>query len=130
MGEGAPDERLAGAGGADHQQILVLLDPVAGGELPHERFVQLTARRIVDRFHAGLRELELGFLQRASEPLVFPRAPLRLDEKAEAFVEGEGRDISLALLVVPGGGHGAELERVQLLEGRGVQHARESSLHW
>src|SRR5207344_128141 len=48
MSEGAPDGRLAGAGGADHQEVLVLLDPPAGGELSHERFVQLAPGGIVD----------------------------------------------------------------------------------
>ena len=41
----------------------MLLDPAAGGELPHEGFVQLAPRRIVNSFPAGRRDLELGFLQ-------------------------------------------------------------------
>src|SRR5262245_45695105 len=123
LGEGAADERLAGAGGANNQQVLVLLHPAAGGKLPHERFVQLAPGRVVDGFHAGLGALELGFLQSPGEALVLPGPPLGLDEQPEALVEGECRDVRLALLVVPGRGYGAELESVQLLERGGVQHA-------
>src|SRR5262245_10638024 len=128
LGEGAADEGLAGAGGTDDQEILMLLDPAAGGELPHEGFVQLAPGRIVDRFHAGVRELELRLLQRAGEPLVFAGAPLGLDEQAEALVEGQGSEIRLALLVGPGGGHRAEFEGVELLERGGVQHGRQASV--
>jgi hypothetical protein len=53
MGEGAADERLAGAGSADHQEILVFLDPAATGELPDEGFVELAPSRIVDGFHGA-----------------------------------------------------------------------------
>jgi hypothetical protein len=70
----------------------------------------------------------LASCRRAGEALVLPGAPLGLDEEPEALVEGEGGEVGLALLRVPGGGHGAELEGVQLLERGGVQHA--GSLHW
>jgi hypothetical protein len=41
----------------------MLVDPAAGGELPHEGLVQLSLGGVVDGFHAGVGELELGFLQ-------------------------------------------------------------------
>ena len=108
----------------------MLLDPPAGGELPHERFVQLAPGRIVDGFHAGLGDLELGFLQGAGEALVLPDAPLGLDEQPEALVEGERSEVRLAVLVVPGRGHGAELEGVELLDGGGVKHGGVLLHYW
>jgi len=43
-------------------------------------FVELAARRIVDRLEAGLRELELGVVEGAGQALVLAGAPLGLDE--------------------------------------------------
>ena len=130
MSERAPDERLASAGRADEQQVLMLLDPAAGGELPHEGFVQLALGGIVDSFDAGLREFELGLLQGPGEPFVFSGAPLRLDEQGQALVEGHGDEVGLSLLLRPGRGQGPELEGVQLFEGRGGKHIEIILPYW
>ena len=106
----------------------MLLDPATGGELADHGFVELAACRIVDRFDARLRELELGFLQGAGEAFVLPGEPLGLDEEPEALVEGEGRHVGLVLLLRPRRRHGGELERVEFLERGCGEHRR--SFHW
>ena len=59
--------------------------------------------------------LSLGLLQGPREAFVFAGDPLGLDEEPEALVEGQRRHVGLVLLFGPGGGHGGELERVELV---------------
>ena len=122
VGEGTGDEALAGAGGAGDEDLLVLVDPAAGGELADHGLVELAAGRVVDGLEAGVRQLELGFLEGAGQALVLPGQPLGVDEQAEAFIEAEGGQLGVLLLLGPGLGHGRQLEGVQLVEGRGGEH--------
>jgi hypothetical protein len=84
---------------------------------------------IVDGLETGLRELELGLLEGAGETLALPREPLGIDEEAKPLVETQGVELSGALLLGPGLGHGGELEPVELVEGRSRQHEGDL-LHW
>jgi len=77
--EGAGDEGLAHAGRPADQDLLVLLDPAAGGELADEGLVELAAGRVVDRLDARVGELELRLLERAREALVLTGPPLGVD---------------------------------------------------
>ncbi len=108
----------------------MLLDPAASGELADKGFVELAAGGIVDGLHAGMGNLELGLLQGAGEALVLPRVPFRLHEEAEALVEGERDHVGLRLLVGPGRSHRAELQRVELLGRRSIEHGRWLLPHW
>src|SRR5438093_10178315 len=72
----AGDEAFADAGGPDQDDVVVFIDPPAGGELTDHRLVELAPGRVVDGFEARLRELQLRLLQRAAEPFVFARDPL------------------------------------------------------
>ena len=67
VGQRTGDEALPGAGGAGDQDLLVFLDPAAGGELPHDGLVELALRGIVDGLETGLRQLELGLLEGAGQ---------------------------------------------------------------
>jgi hypothetical protein len=87
MGEGAADETLPDPRGPDQNHVVVLGDPAAGGELAGDGLVELTAGRVVDGLDAGVRELELGLLQRPRQPLVLAGEPLGLDEQTETFIE-------------------------------------------
>ncbi len=49
VGEGIGDEALAGARGAGDEDLLVFVDPAAGGELADHGLVKLPAGRIVVR---------------------------------------------------------------------------------
>ena len=74
-------------------------------------------------------EFQLGLLEGAGDALVVAGEPLGVDEQAEALVEAEARQLGVLLLLGPGVGHGVELELLQLVQGRGGQHAGGVLLH-
>jgi hypothetical protein len=78
--EGAGEEGLADAGGTADEDLLVFIDPAAGGELADDGLVEFPAGGIVDRLDAGLRQLELGVAERPTQALVLAGAPLGVDE--------------------------------------------------
>ena len=90
----------------------MLVDPPARGELADDGLVQLAPGGIVDGLHAGLRQLELGFLQGAGDALVVAGQPLGVDEQAEALIEGQRGGGGVLLLVGPGLRHSRQLEGV------------------
>src|SRR3970282_2856173 len=83
--EGAGEEGLAHAGRPADQDLLVLLDPAAGGELADEGLVELAGGRGGDRLEARVGELELRLLERAREALVLPGPPLGGDGQGRAL---------------------------------------------
>ncbi len=107
----------------------MLLHPPAGGELADDALVELPAGRIIDGLDAGVRELELGLLQGPGEPLVLAGEPLGVDEQAEALIEAVTARLGMLLLLGPGGGHGGELEGLQLLHCRRGEHTG-ALLYW
>src|SRR2546430_12768870 len=78
--ESTGEVRLPGSGGAGDDDVLVLLDPAAGGELADHRLFKLSPRRIIDVFQTGVPELELRLLECPLEPPVLAAQPLRVDE--------------------------------------------------
>src|SRR5580700_812385 len=117
VSEGAREVALARSGHARDEHRLVLLHPAAGRELADYRLVELASRRVVDVLDARLRETELRLVERTPHPLVLAVGPLRVDEKAEALVEGQLRGGRLLLLLGPGGRHAVEPHRLHLLQG-------------
>ena len=122
VSQGTGDEALARAGRAGDEDLLVLGDPAAGGELADHGLVELPAGRIVDGLDTGLRQLELGFLEGPGQAFVLPGEPLGVDEQPEPLIEAERRQFGVVLLFGPGLGHGRQFESVQLVEGRGGEH--------
>src|SRR5262249_25159163 len=88
------------------QDLLMLGDPAAGGELADEGLVELAPGRVVDGLEARLAEFELGLLEGAREALVLAGPPLGVDEEGEAFVEAEGGQLRVLLLGGAGRGRG------------------------
>src|SRR5208282_4213708 len=127
LGERAGDVGLAGPGRAADDDDLVLLDPLAGPELPDEGPVELTARRVVDALHRCLGDAELRLLESSVEALVLARHPLGVDEHREALVEGQRDGVCTSLLLRPCGGHRAETHLVELLHRGFSQHVSLSS---
>src|SRR2546425_2754761 len=72
VGEGTGDEALAGAGGAGDEDLLVLLDPAAGGELADHGLVEVAAGRGGDGLQGGVRPPERCFPGGAGQGLVLP----------------------------------------------------------
>jgi hypothetical protein len=128
VGQGAREEALPHAGGPDHDHVVVLLDPAAGGELADHGLVEFAASGVVDRLEARLGEFEFGLLEGTGQAFVLPGEPLGLDEQRQALVEGQAGHLGALVLVGPGLGHGVELESLQLVEGGGREHR--GSLHW
>src|SRR5207244_3365587 len=70
--------------------VVVVVDPAAGGELAHEGPLEFAAGRIVDVLDARLAEAELRLAQRGRQAAVLGGEPLGLDQQAEALVGGDG----------------------------------------
>ena len=88
MSERAGDERLAGAGGAGDDDVVMLGDPAPGGELAQQRLIDGALRAVLDGFETGLRKTQLGLSERALEAPVLSPQPLGVDQQAEALVAG------------------------------------------
>ena len=86
MSEGTRQPTFTEPGFADDDQVLVLIDPVAGGELGEQWFVEAARRFHIGVFNNGIlpkpREL-----QSTGEPLVFPFDGFAIDEKSEPVLE-------------------------------------------
>ena len=84
--KGTGQPTFAEPGFPDDDQVLMLVDPVAGDELGEQRLVE-AARG----FHVGVLDdgilPEPGELQSTGEPLVFPFDGFAIDEKSEPFLE-------------------------------------------
>src|SRR5207249_9321136 len=91
VAEGAGDIRLPAAGGADHEDVLRLRDPFAGGQALDECAVEAAGMAEVDVLHARLPVAELGELQAAGEPAGLAFGPLAIDEQPDAVSSRSGR---------------------------------------
>src|SRR6185437_3114540 len=120
--ERAGDVRLADAGRARDDHVLVLVHPAARGELADDGLVQLAPRRVVDVLDARLAESELGLLEQPAETLVLEREVLGVDQQAEALVERQLADLGALLLLGPRRTERVEAQRLEFLDGRFVQH--------
>ncbi len=85
-------------------------------------FIQSPARLIIDLLQTGGTLLELGLFEVALLALVFAGQVFGVDQKAEAFLEGQGRGVGFLLLFPEVLGHGGQLEGPQLLHGGFTQH--------
>ena len=95
-------------------------DPAAGDELPDDGLVEFPAGRVVDRFDAGVGELQLGLPERPPQALVLPGAPFGIDEQGEAVIEAERGGLRGLGLRGSGRRHGGELEGLQLFQRLGI----------
>src|SRR3990172_2133356 len=114
---GLPDAGRPGDG-----DVVVLLDPAAGGELAHAGFVELTAHRVVDVLAAGVWEPGLRLVQGTAEALILAVQPLGVDQQRESLVKTEAAALRVLLLLHPGPRQRVQPQRHQLLERRFVQH--------
>src|SRR3990172_361745 len=122
LAEGTGEGGLAGPGGADDQDGLMVADPLAAGEAQQEGAVEPAGRAEVEVFAGGRGEPELGELEEAGEAPGLAGGAFALDEEGEAVLEAEAREVGLALLLAEGGGHPGETQGVETLDGLLDQH--------
>src|SRR5437762_1386152 len=132
------DVRLPAARRADHEDVLGLGDPLAGGEALDERAVEAAGMAEVDVLHARLPIAELGELEAAGEAARLAFGPFAIDEQPEALFAGErGVAVGLRELLLEGAGDAVEAQLTEfskrllgrhgplLLRGRGSTRAHE-----
>lgn len=120
--QGTGDVRLAGSGGTGDEDVLVLGDPAAARKLADDTFVELSLGRVVDVLDAGGTHSELCVAQAARDARILPGQVFRVDQHAQAFVEGERRRFGVFLLLCPGPSEGGQSEVKQLLHRGFIQH--------
>ena len=81
-------QTLADAGWANDDQILVLIDPIAGGEPNKQGLVEPARGLHVDVLDDGVLA-EPGELQPADEPLVLTLDRFPVDQQSEPLLEAE-----------------------------------------
>ena len=106
----------------------MLDDPAAGSELANDGAIEVPPDIVVDVLDAGAADAELGLAEDAAEPLVLAIEPFGVDEQAEALVEGQTGGVGVSSLLGPGGGHGVELQGLELLDGRFLGDVSEKSI--
>jgi hypothetical protein len=75
----ASHETLADAGGSEHEDVFVILDPARFlRERPEDTLVQPARSAIVDLFDAG--SLQLGGIQSPGQGLILAPTPLLIDQ--------------------------------------------------
>jgi hypothetical protein len=101
--------------------MVMIADPLAGGELLEQGAVEAAGRVKVDVLDdGGLAQLCLA--QSAGEALVLATGRFSIDQEAEPILAGQFGGLGRVLHLDERVGHGREAERAQLLD-RGVdQH--------
>lgn len=95
---------LTDAGRAADDQIIVIVDPVAGDEPLEERTIKAARGPIIDVFNKGLLP-ELGMAQPRDELLIVSVGHLPVEQKGKPFGMGERRRFRGGLGFAKGFGH-------------------------
>jgi hypothetical protein len=116
--------RLPAAGGAAQDHVLVLGDPLAGGEALPDAAVEAAGVLEVDVLEARGAVTEAGELQAAGDAAPLALAPLAVDEEADALLEREvGVGVGLRELLLQRARERIEPEFAEFLEGLLGGHA-------
>jgi hypothetical protein len=121
VGEGACQEGFAHAGGAEDEDVEVLVDPFALGQLENEATIQAARRRKVKVFD-GRRQWQPRCLQASFEAVVVAVRTLAVDEQAETILEGQVSVLGVVELLFEGGTEGRQAELGEFVEQRLGQH--------
>jgi len=87
MAKSASQPRLADTGRADDDQMVMIAQPLAGGELVEQGAVEAAGRVQVDVLHDG-GLAQLGRAQPACEALVLAAGRFAVDQQAEPILTG------------------------------------------
>ena len=121
MAEGTSQPRLADTGRTDDDQMMMVADPLAAGELVEQSAVEAAGRMQVDILDDG-GLTQPGLAQAAGEALVLPAGRLAIDQQAEPVLARQLGGIRRVLHLDEGVGHGSKAERAQALDGGVDQH--------
>ena len=121
LSEGTGEPRLARAGGPDHQERLVLPDPVAGGELQKAMSLQ-AARRAEVHILDARRLAQPCELEQPREPTVVPHGLFAFEQERQTLLKRERGEIGQPALFIEGRRHAWEFERVQRTESLFEEH--------
>ena len=124
LAESRSEPGLADAAGAGDQQIAMLGDPPAGGELLHERLVELARGSIVDVFDRRPVVAQLCRPQPGLEASGGPVGGFAVEQQGEPFGMVEIGGGILALQFDEGVGHAVKPERFELIDRRMGEHIR------
>jgi hypothetical protein len=116
-------------GGARDVHIVPIMDPLAGDQAEHERFIEPVRGTRVTILSAGLQP-QLGLPQARREPTVTSNGHLAIDQEAQTFIETERLALRQVPLLAERFGHAREPERQEFVEGRMIQHAGSPVLVW
>ena len=125
MCQGTGQIGFADTGGADDDDVLGLLDPVAAGQPHYQGFIQGAGRLEVDILDAGAVP-EPGGSEQPGHAAVLFKSPLPIHQHGEAVFEAQFSQVRLPQLLGKGVGHGAQLHIVQLVQRLLRQHERSS----
>src|SRR5438067_5039525 len=86
LSQGAAEKRLTDPGGPGDEDVLMLGDPAAARELPHEGAVQFPAT-VIEIFETGVAHTEFGLFEPPRQRAILASELFGIDEDAEALVE-------------------------------------------
>src|SRR6185312_13832021 len=112
-----PDARLA-----DDDHVVLLADPLAGGEVAHDRLVEAATGLAPDVFEARIVDGQMCRAQQTREAPIVAVGPLAVDHDGDLLGEGPLIAGWPGAKVTKGLGHSGELEVEQLLDGFVVGH--------
>src|SRR6266853_1580026 len=96
VAESASQPRLSDAGRADHDQVVMLADPFAAGELAEQGAVEAAMGAVIDVLDDG-GLAQPRFAQAAGEALVLAAGRLAIDEQPEPVLAAEFAGIGSVL---------------------------------
>ena len=121
VAERAGNPVLADTGRADDQQVLLAVDPVAGGQLVEQRAVEAARRPQIDVLDDGLLP-QGGEPQAGDQPLVLALGRLAVEQQRQPLLEGQRRDVGLSALIIERLGHAGQPEGEQAFLGWMSKH--------
>ena len=121
VGERTSDPGFADPGGPGNEQVQMLFDPLATGEITHHGFVQAPWVPVIQVFYGGLLSQPRGAQPRFESP-IFAGGEFAIDQKSQAFLEVQFFDIRHVLLLAERLFHAAEPQLSQFFQCRVIHH--------
>ena len=102
-------------------QIVMGADPITSDERGHQAALEAAAVFVIDIFDTGLLA-KSGQLQQTVKATVLALCKFTIEQQREALLEGECLKFWLFELLGEGGGHAAEPQATELVQGLIIEH--------